>query len=69
MPIRVAVLDPGRMRTALRAQAYPGEDPEQNPHPSEIGPLIVELARPDLQPPLEVRFKDWRAGPGVSALV
>ena len=69
MPIRVAVLDPGRMRTAMRAQAYPGEDPEQNVHPSAIGPLIVELARPDLEPPLTVSFKDWNAGPQADALV
>lgn len=67
--IRVAVLDPGRMRTQMRAQAYPGEDPEQNPHPSEIGPLVVELARPDREPPLEVRFREWRQGPGTAALV
>lgn len=59
-PIRVSVLDPGRMRTRLRAQAYPGEDPETLPHPSEIGPLVVELARPDLTPPLEIRFSDWK---------
>ena len=44
-PIRATVLDPGRMRTRLRAQAYPGEDPETLPHPSEIAPLIVDLAR------------------------
>jgi len=67
--IRVAVLDPGRMRTQMRAQAYPGEDPEQNPHPSEIGPLVVELARGDREPPLEVSFREWKAGPGAAALV
>ena len=69
MPIRVAILDPGLMRTQLRAQAYPGEDPEQNIHPSAIGPLVVELARPDLTPPLTVSFKEWNAGPQASALV
>jgi NAD(P)-dependent dehydrogenase (short-subunit alcohol dehydrogenase family) len=68
-PIRAAVIDPGRMRTQLRAQAYPGEDPQDVPHPSEIGPLIVELARGDLEPPLEVKFRDWKSGPGVAALV
>jgi NAD(P)-dependent dehydrogenase (short-subunit alcohol dehydrogenase family) len=68
-PIRAAVVDPGRMRTTLRAQAYPGEDPQDVPHPSEIGPLIVDLARGDREPPLEVRFKDWKSGPGVAALV
>ena len=68
-PIRAAVVDPGRMRTTLRAQAYPGEDPQDVPHPSEIGPLIVALARGDREPPLEVRFRDWKSGPGVAALV
>jgi NAD(P)-dependent dehydrogenase (short-subunit alcohol dehydrogenase family) len=68
-PVRVSVLDPGRMRTRLRAQAFPGEDPQSLPHPSEIGPLIVELARPDRAPPLTVRFREWKDGPTVSALV
>lgn len=68
-PIRAAIVDPGRMRTMLRAQAYPGEDPQDVPHPSEIGPLIVELARGDREPPLEVKFRDWKSGPGVAALV
>jgi NAD(P)-dependent dehydrogenase (short-subunit alcohol dehydrogenase family) len=69
MPIRVSIVDPGRMRTQLRAQAYPGEDPETVVHPSAIGPLVVELARPNREPPLTVSFRDWNAGPAVSALV
>lgn len=69
MPIRVAIVDPGRMRTQLRAQAYPGEDPTQHPLPSEIGPMIVELARPDLTPPLEIKFREWTGAPGAAALV
>jgi NAD(P)-dependent dehydrogenase (short-subunit alcohol dehydrogenase family) len=69
MPIRVTVLDPGRMRTQMRGQAYPGEDPQTVPHPSEIGPLIVELARADLEPPLKVEFRQWKNGPGAAALV
>lgn len=69
MPIRVSIVDPGRMRTQMRAQAYPGEDPETIIHPSAIGPLIVELARGGQQPPLEVSFKEWSAGPGVAALI
>lgn len=69
LPIRIAILDPGRMRTTLRAQAFPGEDPMELPHPSEIGPLIVELARPDLEPPASIRFQDWQAAPSASALV
>lgn len=68
-PVRVCIVDPGRMRTQLRAQAFPGEDPQVLPHPSEIGPLMVELARPDLTPPLTVSFKDWKHGLSADALV
>lgn len=68
-PIRCAIVDPGRMRTQMRAQAYPGEDPQGLPHPSEIAPLIVELARGDLTPPLTVSFKDWKSEPSPEALV
>ena len=68
-PIRISIVDPGRTRTALRAQAFPGEDPQTLPHPSEIGPLMVELARGDLTPPLTVRFRDWRDAPTTEALV
>lgn len=60
MPIRVSIVNPGRMRTQLRAQAYPGEDPDTLPHPSEIGPLIVDLARADQEPALTVSFRAWR---------
>ena len=60
-PIRVSVVDPGRMRTRLRAQAYPGEDPMKHPDPSEIGPLMVELCRPDRTPELDVSFAAWKA--------
>ena len=46
------------MRTRMRAEAYPGEDPETLPDPSEIGPLVVDLVRPDREPPKEtVRFR------------
>lgn len=61
MPIRVAIVDPGRMRTGLRAQAFPGEDPLILPHPQEITPLMVELARGDKEPPIYTSFKDWKA--------
>lgn len=68
-PVRVAIVDPGRMRTAMRAQAFPGEDPDTLPHPSEIAPLIVELARGDLEPPLTVSFREWAQAPSSDALV
>lgn len=68
-PIRVSLLDPGRMRTDMRREAYPGEDKTHLTDPAEIGPLIVELANPELTPDLEVSFTAWKAGPSVSALV
>jgi NAD(P)-dependent dehydrogenase (short-subunit alcohol dehydrogenase family) len=69
MPIRVSIVDPGRRRTAMRSQAFPGEDPETVVHPSVIGPLIVELARGNREPPLEISFREWSQGPGVAALI
>jgi NAD(P)-dependent dehydrogenase (short-subunit alcohol dehydrogenase family) len=60
--IRAVLLDPGRMRTRMRAEAMPGEDPLTLPHPSEIGPMIVELAQSDLGLPKQpVLFSDWKA--------
>jgi NAD(P)-dependent dehydrogenase (short-subunit alcohol dehydrogenase family) len=61
-PIRPVLLSPGPMRTKMRAQAFPGEDPTALPDPSEIAPLVVELARPDLSPAAYVDFKAWKAG-------
>lgn len=60
-PVRSVLLNPGRMRTRMRAVAYPGEEPESLPSPDEIGPLIVELARPDQTPPDTVSFREWAA--------
>lgn len=47
-PLRVNSVNPGATRTAMRAQAMPGENPETLPHPSEIAARIVALASPDL---------------------
>ena len=60
--IRAVLLEPGAMRTRMRAEAMPGEDPETLPDPSEIGPLIVELAqKADLGLPVaNVVFDDWK---------
>ena len=63
--VRAILLDPGAMRTKMRAEAFPGEDPETLPDPSLIGPLIVELANsnPGL-PTGAVKFSDWAAAQG-----
>ena len=59
--IKVNLINPGPVRTRMRAQAMPGEDPETLPHPSEIVPLIVDLARGDQVPAVMVSFKAWKA--------
>jgi NAD(P)-dependent dehydrogenase (short-subunit alcohol dehydrogenase family) len=43
-PIRVNTVDPGRMRTRMRATAYPGEDPATVPEPEAVTDVFVELA-------------------------
>ena len=64
-PIRPVILNPGAMRTQMRAEAFPGEDPATLPDPAEIGPLIVELARGDRDPPAYVSFREWAAAAAV----
>ena len=46
--LKVNSVDPGATRTAMRAQAAPGEDPATLPHPSEVGAKIARLAYPDV---------------------
>ncbi|HSZ53058.1 MAG TPA: SDR family NAD(P)-dependent oxidoreductase [Caulobacteraceae bacterium] len=62
-PLRVAIVNPGPMRTRMRAEAYPGEDPQTLPAPSEIAPLILEIClSPDPGAPCEtIDFRAWRA--------
>ena len=48
MPLRVNSVNPGATRTAMRAQAMPGEDPETLPPPSEVAAKILPLASPAL---------------------
>lgn len=61
-PVRVGVINPGPMRTRMRAQAFPGEDPQTLPAPEEIVPLVLEQLAPSAEPtPQVINFKDWRA--------
>ncbi|WP_374138714.1 MULTISPECIES: SDR family NAD(P)-dependent oxidoreductase [unclassified Sphingomonas] len=45
--IRTALIDPGATRTAMRARAYPGEDPMSVKDPSVVGDYIVRLLTED----------------------
>lgn len=47
LPLRILSIDPGATRTAMRAQAVPGEDPETLPHPSEVAARLLPLCGPD----------------------
>src|SRR5690606_15659284 len=48
LPLRIVSIDPGATRTAMRAQAMPGEDPATLPHPSEVAAKLLPLCGPDL---------------------
>lgn len=41
--VRVAIVDPGRTRTQMRAKAYPGEDPTTVKEPSVVADAILAL--------------------------
>lgn len=47
LPLRILSVDPGATRTAMRAQAMPGEDPETLPHPSTVAQTLLPLLGPD----------------------
>jgi NAD(P)-dependent dehydrogenase (short-subunit alcohol dehydrogenase family) len=42
--LRVNLIDPGRLRTRLRARAFPGEKPETVPGPESVTDAFVALA-------------------------
>jgi NAD(P)-dependent dehydrogenase (short-subunit alcohol dehydrogenase family) len=59
--VRVNLVNPGAVRTAMRAKAFPGEDPMTLPAPEDLGPLFVELSSPECQRNGEtVSFRAWR---------
>jgi NAD(P)-dependent dehydrogenase (short-subunit alcohol dehydrogenase family) len=47
--IKVNLLNPGPTRTAMRAKAMPGEDPQTLPPPEALASLIVEMLSPSYQ--------------------
>lgn len=42
--LKVNLVDPGRLRTAMRAQAFPGEDPKTVPAADVVVEVFVQLA-------------------------
>jgi len=45
--VKVNLINPGPMRTAMRRKAMPGEDPATLPVPEDMAPKIVEMLSPD----------------------
>lgn len=45
--VKVMLVSPGPLRTRMRADAMPGEDPATLRTPEEIAPRILELMRPE----------------------
>ncbi|MDP2731919.1 MAG: SDR family NAD(P)-dependent oxidoreductase [Hoeflea sp.] len=64
--LTVNSVDPGATRTAMRAQAMPGENPDTLPHPSEVAARLAPLCGPGstetgkLFRVTENRFFDYR---------
>jgi NAD(P)-dependent dehydrogenase (short-subunit alcohol dehydrogenase family) len=68
LPLRVNCVDPGATRTAMRAQAVPGENPETLPHPSTVADSILALAGPDVTQTgalFSVREQAWKRYDGI----
>lgn len=47
--LRVNILNPGPIRTAMRARAVPGENPETLDIPADLTPLILKICSPDFE--------------------
>jgi NAD(P)-dependent dehydrogenase (short-subunit alcohol dehydrogenase family) len=45
--LRVNLFDPGGTATRMRAQAFPGEDPNTLPQPGEVAASLVRLCLPE----------------------
>lgn len=58
--IRVAILDPGATRTAMRAKAYPGEDPASVKAPDVVGDYITRLVGESFASPVRISVNQAR---------
>lgn len=45
-PMKANLFSPGPVRTAMRAKAFPGEDPMTLPTPADVAPAIVDMLEP-----------------------
>jgi NAD(P)-dependent dehydrogenase (short-subunit alcohol dehydrogenase family) len=56
--VRVAILDPGKTRTQMRARAYPGEDPETVKPPEVVGERIAALCAEGFASGVRIRVEN-----------
>jgi NAD(P)-dependent dehydrogenase (short-subunit alcohol dehydrogenase family) len=57
--VKVNLINPGPMRTAMRKKAMPGEDPNTLPAPDDMAPRMVEMLSPSFtQNGVAVNFRD-----------
>ncbi len=47
-PVKVLLVNPGPLRTAMRAKAMPGENPDSLKKPSDLAPHLVKLSLPEI---------------------
>nr|WP_314260670.1 SDR family NAD(P)-dependent oxidoreductase [uncultured Devosia sp.] len=47
--VKINVFYPGAVRTAMRAKAMPGEDPNTLPTPIDIAPKLIDMLSPSLK--------------------
>jgi NAD(P)-dependent dehydrogenase (short-subunit alcohol dehydrogenase family) len=60
--VRANLLSPGPVRTAMRKQAFPGEDPASLPPPEALAPLFLEMVSPRFtENGATIDFGQWRA--------
>lgn len=59
--LRVNILNPGAIKTAMRAQAAPGEDASILDKPADLMPLMMQLCSPDFDDNGKVAdYKMWK---------
>ena len=55
--VRTAILDPGPTRTAMRAKAYPGEDPATLKSPEAVAEILAGLVTDDIPTGFRTRLE------------
>lgn len=56
--IRVVAVNPGGVRTAMRAAAYPDENPQTLPHPSSVVEPFIAIAE-GADPGARIEAREW----------